>query len=287
MKKLALKFTTFLMVFFFSLNAFAQTTAGTLTFTYNQPQPTSPSLNQGVKNVYAVWIQNNAGTFIKTKCRYTSTSTDDHLPTWASKCGCTSTSVATGSACNITDALTGATRTTSTSPTAFGAKSITWDGKNVVGTTNGTTVVDGVYKVWVESSWNDGSNNIHNEINSFAFTKSDVATHATFTGDTYLNTIVLDWVPAPLGVEDIKNSEPAVVIYPVPSSGIFNIDLKNDVNDIKVFNLLGQIIYNEKVSNGTAETTKQIDLSAFSNGSYVISLTNDFGTSNYEVVLQK
>ncbi len=156
-------------------------TAGTLTFTYNQPQPTNPTLNQGVKNVYAVWIESSAGTFIKTKCRYTSGSTDDHLPTWSSKCGCANTTIATGSACNITDATTGATRTASTTPTAFGAKSISWDGKNVVGATNGTTVADGTYKVWVESSWNDGANNIHNEINSFAFSKSTVATHATLT----------------------------------------------------------------------------------------------------------
>ena len=68
----------------FSVKSFAQT-AGTLTMTYNQPQPTSPALNSGVKNVYAVWIENAAGTFIKTRARYVSTSTDDHLPSWEQK----------------------------------------------------------------------------------------------------------------------------------------------------------------------------------------------------------
>lgn len=285
MKKIVLN-STIILLLFFVIQSYGQT-AGTLTMTYNQPQPTTPSLNQGVKNVYAVWIENSTGTFIKTKCRYTSTTTDDHLPTWSSKCGCASTSVATGAACNVTDALTGATRTTSTTPTAFGAKSVTWDGKNVVGTTNGTTVADGTYKVWVESSWNDGTNNIHNEINSFAFTKSNVATHATYTGDTYLNTIVIDWVPTALGINDLINSEPAVVIYPVPSKGIFNIDLKNEVKDIKVYNLLGQTIYSEQFENSNAVTNKQIDLSGFTDGNYVFSLTNDNGTSNYEVILKK
>ncbi|MEO5776109.1 MAG: T9SS type A sorting domain-containing protein [Flavobacterium sp.] len=284
-KGLAINIAIAILLLFVS-HSYAQT-AGTLTMTYNQPQPTSPSLNQGVKNVYAVWIENSTGTFIKTKYRFTSTSTDDHLPTWASKCGCTSTSVATGTACNTTDAVSAATRTATTSPTAFGSKNVTWDGKNVVGATNGTNVVDGSYKVWVESSWNDGSNNIHNEINSFAFTKSNVITHITYNGDTYLNTIVIDWVPTALGLNDIINSEPAVTIYPVPSTGIFNIDLKNEVNDIKVYNLLGQTVYSKKFENNNATTTKQIDLSGLSDGNYVFSLTNENGISNYEVILKK
>jgi len=168
--------------FCFAITANAQTD-GTLTFTYNQPTPTSPAVTGG-GNVYAVWIENAAGTFIKTKCRYTSTSTDDHLPTWASKCGCASTSAATGAACNVTDAATGATRKATTTPTAFGAKTITWDGKNVVGTTNGTTVADGTYKIWVESSWNDGPNNIHNELIGFTFTKGPNEETLTPAGDT-------------------------------------------------------------------------------------------------------
>ncbi len=102
-----------------------------------------------------------------------------------------------------------------------------------------------------------------------------------------MNTIVLDWVPTPLGIEEVKDKEPAVIIYPVPSSGVFNLDLKNQVNNIKVYNLLGQTIYTEKIINNVVDTTKQVDLSSFDNGSYVISLTNEFGTSNYEVVLQK
>ncbi len=274
------------MLLMLAFNLTAQSTPGTLTMTYNQPQPTTPTLNHGVKNVYAVWIENSSGTFIKTKCRFTSTSTDDHLPTWSSKCGCANTTVATGSACNVTDATTGATRTATTTPTAFGAKTVSWDGKNVVGTTNGTTVVDGTYKVWIESSWNDGADNIHNEINSFAFTKSADATHITYTGDTYLNTIVIDWLPTALSVDQLLTSDPVAVIYPVPSTGIFNINMKNAVKEIKVYNLLGQVVYAVKPEeNGTNDT--KVDLSSLENATYVFSLTNDNGTSNYEVILKK
>jgi hypothetical protein len=286
MKKLLFNSIKIIVIVFAFSNVNAQT-AGTLTFSYNQPQPTTPALNKGIKNVYAVWIENASGAFIKTKCRYTSTSTDDHLPTWGSKCGCAVATTATGAACNTTDATIGATRTTTTAPTAYGAKSITWDGKNVVGTANGTTVADGNYKIWVESSWNDGANNVHNELIGFTFTKGTTAVHLTPTGDNYINTVIIDWVPSNLSVEEVKSQEPAVVIYPVPSKGIFNLDLKNDLKNITVYNLLGEVVYDEKDVNAIAETTKTIDLSYLSSGNYVISLTNEFGTSNYEIVVSK
>ncbi|MFY8008164.1 MAG: hypothetical protein ACOVNW_00645, partial [Flavobacterium sp.] len=38
-------------------------TAGTLTFTYTQNTPTSPSVTGG-GNVYAVWIETSAGAFV-------------------------------------------------------------------------------------------------------------------------------------------------------------------------------------------------------------------------------
>jgi hypothetical protein len=268
----------------FAASVSAQT-AGTLTFTYNQPQPTNPALNAGIKNVLAVWIENNTGTFIKTKYRFVGTSTKDHLPTWAVKSGGV-LSNATTTTCNTTDATTGATCTSTTTttgvspvgairPTAFGTK-----------TTNGTTVADGVYKVWIESSWVDSGSNNHNEIISFSFTKGPTAVHLTPAGDTYINTVVIDWVPSPLSVEDV-NKEPVVVIYPVPSTGVFNLDMKNELNSIKVFDLLGQTVYSEDNLQNTFVTTKSIDLSGVANGNYIISLTNDNGTSNFEVIVNR
>lgn len=261
-------------------------TPGTLTFTYNQPQPTSPPPNAGIKNVYAVWIESTSGTFIKTKNRFVANGTKDHLPTWAVKSGGAAAN-ATTTTCNTTDATIGATRTASTTPTAFGAKSITWDGKNVVGTVNGTTVADGVYKVWIESTWVDSGNNNHNELISFSFTKGPTTVHLTPAGDTYVNSVVLDWVPSNLSVEDAQFQVPAVTIYPVPSTGIFNLDLKNELKSIEVYNLLGQKVYGENNVNGVYETTKTIDLSNLINGNYVISLTNEYGTSSYEVIINK
>ena len=268
-----------------SASVFAQT-AGTLTFSFNQPQPTSPAPNSGIKSVLAVWIENNAGTFIKTKMRYVGASTDDHLPTWGSKSGCANSTVTTGTACNTTDASTGATRTTSTTPPAFGARSITWDGKNVVGTTNGTTVADGIYKIWIESAWVDSGANNHNELISFSFTKGASAVHLTPAGDTYINSVVLDWVPA--SMETIAfESAPSAVLYPVPSNGALNISIKNHVKKLNIINLLGQIVYSEEYKVDNSNSTLSINLAHLSDGNYVVNLSNENGISNHEIILKK
>jgi hypothetical protein len=267
----------------FTLQVNAQTD-GTLTFTYTQPTPTSPSVTGG-SNVYAVWIETAAGAFVKTKCRYISSSTKDHLPTWGSKSGCASATNASTTSCNTTDASSGTTRKPTTTPTAFGTKTITWDGKNVVGATNGTTVADGDYKIWVESSWNDGPANQHNELIGFTFTKGPNEQTLTPVGDARINTVTLHWVPAAMAVEE--TSLPVVVIYPVPSTGIFNIDMKNEVKSIRVFDLLGKTVYSQELNSTMYTSSVQVDLSNLTDGNYVISLQNDNGVSNYEVIINR
>jgi hypothetical protein len=267
----------------FSTMVSAQTT-GTLTFSFNQPVPTSPAPTYTGFCVTAVWIENSAGAFIKTKMRYVGSSTSDHLPTFAVKAGGTASN-ALATTVNVTDAATGATRKNTTVPTGFGSKSFVWDGKNVSGAVNGTTVPDGIYKVWIESTWVDSGSNNHQELNSFSFTKGPTSAKTTYVGDTYVNTIVMDWVTT-LGVNDNVSPNTQVVVYPNPTNGVFNIDFKNEINNIKISNMLGQVIYDENVA-GTAGTSKSIDLSNYENGTYIINVSNDKGTSNYKVILEK
>ena len=268
-KKKLLTFSSIAIAFCFSFNLFAQTD-GTLTFSFTQPVPTSPS---GTKNVLAVWIENSSGTFIKTKMRYWGGGTNDHLPTWLSK-----------SAQNITDASTGATRTTSTTPTAFGTKTFTWDGKNVNGSVNGTTVPDGTYKVWIESSWqNSLTANAHNAITSFTFTKGPAAESLTPTGDTYFNAITIDWVPATTSVENISEN-PFIVAYPNPTTGILNLDYYKATH-IQILNILGSVIYSEATNELSG--FKSIDLRNLPNGIYFINLINGEKSTKYKIILNK
>ncbi|NBX28636.1 MAG: hypothetical protein EBR55_10435 [Chitinophagia bacterium] len=79
-----LLFINFLVTFFAAFQGVAQT-QGTLTWSFT---PTSHTGFAGTRNVLAVWIETSTGTFVKTKMRYVGGGTDDHLPTWAAKAGC-------------------------------------------------------------------------------------------------------------------------------------------------------------------------------------------------------
>jgi Predicted periplasmic protein (DUF2271) len=85
------------------------------------------------KNVGAVWITDNSGSFVKT-LELWAAKRSEHLVKWNSVTGA-----------NIVDAVTGATRG------SHGAHEVTWDGTNV----SGGQVADGEYSVNVEfTEWN-------------------------------------------------------------------------------------------------------------------------------------
>lgn len=178
----------------FSASLHAQTD-GTLTFSFTPV--TKSGGYSGTKNDLAVWIQTNAGGFVKTKLRYAGGGTSDHLPTYAVNSGGTSGNCLSA-ACNKTDATTGATLS------SFTSKSITWDGKNVNGTVNGTTVADGVYKVTIQETWDHGTSGT--TIKSYTFTKGTAADHQTPANDADFTNIKLDWVPAVAGAASIATS---------------------------------------------------------------------------------
>lgn len=265
------------LILYVSVKGSAQTsTPGTLTFSFT-PITQTVGAYSGTKNVLAVWIQTTTGGFVKTKLRYCSlNSTEDHLPTYGVNCGASAGDCITNG--NKTDATTGATLA------SYSVKSITWDGKNVVGTANGTVVPDGTYKVSIQETWGHGLATV---TRTFPFTKGPVADHQTPSSDTKFTGIKLDWVPDPLGLTDNVSPNTQVVIYPNPTHGIFNIDFKNEIKSIKIANVLGQVVYDEKETVTAAGTTKSINLSSFENGTYIVNVSNDEGTSSYKVILDK
>ena len=235
---------TFLIIPLISLSIQAQT-SGFLTFSFNQPQPTSPP---GTKNVLAVWIESNSGTFIKTVVRYWGNGTKDHLPVWKSKSGQ-----------NTVDAISGATLKSSTNPTAFGTKTLIWNGKDI----NGNIVADGTYKVWLESAWqNNLAPNTHNEIISFSFTKGPNAEHLTPTGDNYINTVSLDWIPSAVGIpKPITAADFSV--FPNPAKEKITVSGKG-IKKMVIYDVTGKMLLQTN--------DKHIDLKTFSKGMYLIKI---------------
>ena len=271
MKKLLLNLGGIALGVFLSVPLFAQT-VGTLTFSFT-PVAHSPCY-QTTKHAMAVWIQTSTGTFVKTKLRYCCTgNTLDHLPTWSVNAGGTA---GNSTAANKTDATTGATLT------AWNAESFVWDGKNVNGTANGTTVADGAYKVTIQETWNHGASTA---TRSFAFTKGPNPDHQTPANDANFTGIKLDWLSATNNVDEGPSEIPGVNVYPNPSNdGIFNVNFEK-ASSVKVVNVLGITLYDGKVDQGTS--TKRIDLSAAANGIYFVYVFDGERSSKRKMIVNK
>jgi len=262
-----------LLGFLFFSSIITAQTAGTLTFTFTEvAQPTNSCYNRNAQHVLAVWIQTGSGAFVKTKLRYVGSGTNDHLPTWASQASCTSGN-AVSSGCNILDATTGATRSSWTTYT------ITWDGKKGAPTT-GVLQADGTYKVVIQSTWNHGTSGTRTS--SYSFTKGPSTDHQTPAADASFSNITLDWQPTITGVNEMTHT-PSINIYPNPTNGVLNIDYTNG-NNIKIYNTLGVLVYDEQIEQ---EGIKSIDLRNFSNGVYIVSVSNNDNSIFKKIFLEK
>lgn len=96
------------------------------------------------------------------------------------------------------------------------------------------------------------------------------------------------------GQAGLDNSDPLdlknLLFYPNPNDGQFTLsfDLENTKKPatIKIFNLQGEEIYNEKVSGDSPKYNKEIDLSTEAKGVYFLSITQGKKQDVRKVVLQ-
>ena len=278
------------ILFSFATSINAQT-AGTMSFAFSDINPNGGWYQTRTnQHVLAVWIEScttcgagttlGTSTFVRTKIRNVGGSTDDHLPTWMTKCGCGSATYgyqsALDAACNIANATTGATLST------FGAHSITWDGKNSAQT---TLLPDGNYRVCVQETWGHGSSTV---TRYFPFVKGPNAyTNITdVAADTHFTGITLTWTPTL--TSETFTKEVNFVVYPNPTKGYINVDFKSNVKSIKIVDVLGKEVFNEETKDATADTSKKIDLSSFTNGVYIVTVSdNDGNSSTQRVILDK
>ena len=265
MKKLLAQLTSVAFAICISTSAFAQT-AGALTFTYTEVAKAASSCYNfsNTEHTFALWIQSNSGTFVKTKVKNCCFgSTGDHLPSWNANSGG-----------NTVSATTGATKA------SFGSGTVTWDGTSA----SSLLVADGIYKVSIEQCWNHGTTGI--SVTTYTFTKGTAADHQLPANNANISGVKLDWVPTTSSLNDEASSiNPVISVYPNPTEGVFNVDFKNATN-FKVLNSLGAILYEEKIEQLTSGT-KSIDLSNFTNGIYFINVSNGTNSSNHKIILNK
>jgi hypothetical protein len=221
-------------------------------------------------HVVAIWIQYGTGGFLKTKLRdaLTNHTINNHLPVWKLN----------NPKKNTIDAVVGATLTNYSTPL-----SVTWNATD----TNNSVVPDGVMKVIIEESWEEGTSG-HDTI-SVKFMKGTSPVHLTPAGNANFTGIVLDWNP--LGTSVQENAQQSEInVFPNPTTGLVNIDLKDagKGSNIMIENQAGQLVYSEKVPQGN-NGIKTIDLSNFSNGVYFVKIQNDTQSNilKYKIVLNR
>ena len=78
-------------------------------------------------------------------------------------------------------------------------------------------------------------------------------------------------------------------VYPNPSRDIFNVSFTSrDAQDleVRVINVVGEVVYTEGLENFTGEYSKEIDLVKYTKGIYFLEITTDNGVINKKLILQ-
>ncbi|MDC1063696.1 T9SS type A sorting domain-containing protein, partial [Flavobacteriales bacterium] len=78
-------------------------------------------------------------------------------------------------------------------------------------------------------------------------------------------------------------------VYPNPSKDIFNISfVSEDVQklEVRVLNMVGELVYTEELEQFVGEYTKSINMSKYTKGVYFLEITTNNGVVNKKIVLQ-
>ena len=201
---------------------FAQT-AGELTVTV-----TTSSAGGGYspRNVVAIWIEDDAGNFVKTLLAYAQ-NRKTHLNTWQA------TTTAAGSSYNVVDAITGPTKSSHAERTCY------WNATNVTG----IVVPDGNYTVWMELTDKNSTGNF----SSFSFTKGEEIETLTPANVPSFGSITINWVPTSTDIH-LQTNNKLFYIFPNPTSGEFAIS-GNDINKVEISDSFGKLIYSGSSQN--------------------------------------
>ena len=80
-----------------------------------------------------------------------------------------------------------------------------------------------------------------------------------------------------------------LTVYPNPSKDIFNVSfVSEDIQnlEVRVLNMVGEVIYTEGLEQFVGEYTKSINMSKYTKGVYFLEITTNNGVVNKKIVLQ-
>ena len=242
---------TLLFVFLMGIGVNAQT-SGEVSV---EVSTSSTGGNFAPKNIMAIWIEDDAGNFVKTLLAYAQTRIT-HLNIWQA------TTSEAGTEFNTVDAITGATRS------SHATRACSWDGTDF----NGILVADGVYSVRMELTDKNSTGN-HS---SFPFTKGTEPENLIPDNEPSFSSISIDWLPSSTSIA--KNNNPEnYKVFPNPSSGKFTISGKN-INEVEIRNVNGEMVYR----NGPYP----LNISEQPKGVYLLKITTDKGLVFKKIIIQ-
>jgi len=236
------KTLTVILLIMTTCTLLAQTT-GTLTVTTTT---SNAGGNYAPRNIVAIWVEDSSGNFVKTLMAYAATRRT-HLNNWEAS------TTAAGSAFNVTDAISGATRT------SHATRSCTWNGKDF----QQNNMPDGSYTVWMELTDKNSTGNY----SSFSFTKGPQAETQTPLDVPSFSSITIQWMPLGVGISQSPEMQGTLL---VPDQG--NRMLRytgNDLRSISVYSLTGAKWYEGD--------RNEIDISFLPDGVYIARLLTPGG----------
>ena len=78
-------------------------------------------------------------------------------------------------------------------------------------------------------------------------------------------------------------------VYPNPSRDVFNVAFTSeDVQnlEVRVLNIVGEVVYTENLQQFVGEYTKSIDLATYTKGVYFLEITTNNGVVNKKLIIQ-
>jgi len=212
--------------------------------------------NYAPKNVVSIWIEDEAGNFVKTLLAYAQ-NRKTHLNTWEAS------TTAAGSAFNTVDAITGPTKS------SHGTRTCTWDGMNFIG----EDVPDGTYNVWMELTDKNSTGNF----SSFSFLKGEDSQTITPFNVPSFESIIISWEPFIFPGIDNEEVANKYKVFPVPASHKLSVT-GDDINKIEIADINGTILY--------SNISTIIDLSKLTNGTYFVIIHTDNQTIKKKIIKQ-
>ena len=104
----------------------------------------------------------------------------------------------------------------------------------------------------------------------------------------------LSWTPLVTWTQPTNRIEGGTAItnldvYPNPSRDVFNVAFTSEEVqdlDVRVINVVGEVVYTEDLQQFVGEYTKSIDLATYTKGVYFLEITTNTGVVNKKLILQ-